>query len=31
MFSHIKGGVKLIETDFTIKSDKPLLKSVKKF
>ena len=31
MFSHIKGGVKLIETDFTIKSYKPLLKSVKKF
>ena len=28
MFKHVKGGVKLVETDFTIKSDKTLVKNV---
>lgn len=31
MFKHVKGGVKLIETDFTIKSDKALVKNVMAF
>lgn len=31
MFKHVKGGVKLVETDFTIKSDKQLVKNVKMF
>ena len=30
-FKHIKGGVKLVETDFTIKNDKELIKNVKVF
>ena len=30
-FKHIKGGVKLVETDFTIKNDKELVKNVKVF
>ena len=30
-FEHVKGGVKLIETDFTIKQDKKLVKNVKMF
>ena len=28
MFKHVKGGVKLVETDFTIKSDKTLVKNI---
>ena len=31
VFKHVKGGVKLIETDFTIKSDKTLIKNIKAF
>ena len=31
MFKHVKGGVKLVETDFTIKSDKTLVKNVLAF
>ena len=31
MFKHVKGGVKLVETDFTIKSDKTLVKNVMAF
>lgn len=31
MFKHVKGGVMLIETDFTIKSDKTLVKNIKNF
>ena len=31
MFKHVRGGVKLVETDFTIKSDKTLVKNVKMF
>lgn len=30
-FKHVKGGVKLVDTDFTIKDDKELRKSVKQF
>lgn len=30
-FKHLKGGVKLVETDFTIKKDKQLVKNVIKF
>ena len=30
-FKHVKGGVKLVETDFTIKKDKTLVKNIKKF
>lgn len=29
-FKHIKGGVKLVETDFTIKEEK-ILKTIEKF
>ena len=29
-FKHVKGGVKLVDTDFTIKSDKKLKKNIKK-
>lgn len=29
-YSHVKGGVKLIETEFTIKEEK-LIKDIKKF
>ena len=28
-FKHVKGGVKLVETDFTIKYDKKLKQSIK--
>ena len=30
-FKHVKGGVKLVETDFTIKRDKTLIKNIKDF
>ena len=30
-FKHIKGGVKLVETEFTIKKDKDLIKNMKEF
>lgn len=30
-FKHVRGGVKLVETDFTIKRDKVLVKNVKMF
>ena len=30
-FKHVKGGVKLVETDFTIKYDKTLKKNIKNF
>ena len=30
-FKHVKGGVKLVETDFTIKRDKTLVKNVEMF
>ena len=30
-FKHVKGGVKLVETEFTIKEDKKLIGAIKKF
>lgn len=30
-FKHVKGGVKLVETEFTIKDDKSLIGAIKKF
>ena len=30
-FSHVKGGVKLVETDFTIKEDKKFIENLKEF
>ena len=30
-FKHVKGGVKLVETDYTIKQDKKLKNSIAKF
>ena len=30
-FKHVKGGVKLVETDFTIKKDKTFTKNIRKF
>ena len=30
-FKHVKGGVKLVETDFTIKEDKELKRNIKKW
>ena len=30
-FKHVKGGVNLIDTEFTIKEDKKLIKAIKKF
>ena len=30
-FKHVKGGVKLVETDFTIKKDKTLVKNIEMF
>lgn len=31
MFKHVKGGVKLVDTDFTIKRDKNLIKNIEEF